>query len=317
VSDHKISFPLFPYHFNSKGSNDEYLVEKADESGNKRRYVCGVASGMQIDKHGERLTKNAIQSMMNQANTGDILLYPDIHGIKDNEDIGILSKQEMLPNGDWKVDFRLYDEYDQLGEDVVIKNEKLWKKLNGFPPYTKRRQKGFSIEGYVPEKDIMGKDGDRRVINDVILDGVVLVPKPAYNSVVEAAYKCLGELSPKVENKVRKEFKSTLSELVNQKETENKYYTKKYEIENALEDAVKDIMSDKWENKRERLEIVFEEFKSMVIDLIINSSDIFQEEEIDDVEGITKSKKIEGLLLEIQKSGKAVLNKIKEVNKNE
>lgn len=318
-NNRKISFQLFPYHYESIDSKNEYLVEKSDPSGRKRRYICGVASGMQIDAHGERLTKNAVQSMMRQANSGDVLLYNDIHGIRDNEDIGILEKAEILPSGDWKTDFRLYDEYDDLGSEIVEKNEKLWKKLNGIPPYTKRRQKGFSIEGYVPEKSIlsMQKDGSQRVIDDVMLDGVVLVPRPAYNSVIEAVYKCLGELSPTVETKVRKQFNSTLSELVNQKETENKYFTKKYEIENALEDAIKEVMVDKFENKRERLEILFEEYKSMIIDLIINSSSMFQEDESENenMGAITQSEKIQGLLLKTQKSLEVFLNKTKEVNK--
>jgi hypothetical protein len=309
----KISFPLFPYKWETINQKNEYLVEKADTGGKKRRYIVGIATGMQIDKHGERLTKNAVHSIINQCNSGDLLLYNDIHGIRDNEDIGILDKAEILPDGDLKTDFRLYDQYDNLGEEIVKSNDKLWRKMNGLPPYTKRRQKGFSIEGYVPENKIIAMDekGGRRVIDDVLLDGVVLVPRPAYNSITEAVCKCLGELTPKIEEKVKKSFNSKLSELINQKEISNQYFNKKYDIEQALEDAIKEIMSDKFENKGERLIIIFDEYKSMMIGLIINSSSLFPSEDSEDDTVIERSEKIKQLLTKAEFNCNSLLEKIR------
>ncbi|MCJ7507833.1 MAG: hypothetical protein MUO85_03765 [candidate division Zixibacteria bacterium] len=174
----RISFYLFPFDW----EHNNHILEKADTKGHKRKYLVGVASGIQIDGHGERLTQNAINSIQRQANSGDILLYQDVHGIRDNDDIGILDESDILPNNDWKTSFRLYDEFDDLDENIVKNNDKLWKKFNGVAPYTRKRQKGFSIEGFVPpdkilsfEKDATGRIG-KRVIDDVILDGVVLVP---------------------------------------------------------------------------------------------------------------------------------------------
>ncbi len=302
----KISFPLFPFDW----EHNNHIIEKSDKTGNKRKYLIGVASGIQVDGHGEHLTQNAINSIQRQFNSGDILLYPDIHGIKDNEDIGILTESEILPNYDWKTSFRLYDEYDDLDDNVVKYNEKLWKKLNGIPPYTKKRQKGFSIEGYVPPEKILscevGKDGrvGKRVIDDVILDGVVLVPKPAYNSVAMAVYKCLGILPPEVEDKIKKSFGLKLQEIVDQKEIQNQYFKKKYDIENALDDAIREIMTDRFENERDRLNIIFEEYKNLMIDLVLNSSDIFLEEKEEDevIKAEDKSEKIKQLLIKTKEN---------------
>jgi len=313
----KISFSFFPYNWETINTKNEYLIEKADSGNHKRRYICGVATGMQVDKHGERLTKNAINSILNQCNSGDLLLYGDVHGIRDNEDIGILDKAELLPNGDLKTDFRLYDELDNLGDEIVKKNDKLWRKMNGLPPYTKRRQKGFSIEGYVPENRIITMDekGGKRVIDDVLLDGVILVPKPAYNSVTEAVCKCLGDLSPKVEEKVKKSFNTKLSDLMNQKELSNQYFNKKYDIETALDEAIKEIMTDNFDNKQERLDLIFDEYKSMVIGLIINSASLFQKEDNETEVALDPSEKTKQLLIKIEKSIKTFLEKVKEVKK--
>lgn len=313
TSNHKISFQLYPYRWET----NEYLIEKADSGDRKRRYICGVATGMQTDKHGERLTKNAISSILNQCNSGDLLLYNDVHGIRDNEDIGILDKAEILPNGDLKTDFRLYDAWDDLGDEIVKSNDKLWRKMNGLPPYTKRRQKGFSIEGYVPEHNIISMDenGGKRIIDDVLLDGVVLVPKPAYNSVTEAVCKCLGEMPPRVEQKVKKSITTKLSDIINQKEMENQYFNKKYDIESALDESIKEIMIDQYENKQERLEIIFDEYKSMVIGLIISSASLFQTEDNEPEIVIDQSEKIKQLLQKSEESLKVFLTKIREVNK--
>ena len=80
-----IQFHFLPYKLDEK----KFAIEKADDDGKKRRYLCGIASGLKIDEHGERMTKKCIDSFMKQANSGEILLYPDAHGIKATEDVGL------------------------------------------------------------------------------------------------------------------------------------------------------------------------------------------------------------------------------------
>lgn len=191
--------------------NGASLVEKSVD-GVKHRYVCGIASGTRVDQHGERLTQRCIDSITRQCKDGDILLYADVHGVKASEDIGILTNFEVDERGDWVTEFRLYDASDKVDSKSLETADKLWKQLNGFPPYTKPRKKGFSIEGYVP--DIGGLVDQKEkfgIIDDIVLEGVVVVPEPAYqDSVIHSVYKALGETP---EWTVRKSIRAQLADF--------------------------------------------------------------------------------------------------------
>lgn len=168
-------------------------IEKSIQ-GRKSKYLVGVASGIDEDAHGEHLTPNCIASLVKQAQEGDVLLFADVHGIKESEDIGIMTDFKVLPDKDWEVEFRLYDESDGVGRDCLDKIGKLWAQLNGLPPYTQPRQKGFSIEGFIPDNQVLQyKKQQHGQIDDMVLEGVVVVPRPAYqNSVVQAIQKSVG-----------------------------------------------------------------------------------------------------------------------------
>ncbi|MDR1127281.1 MAG: hypothetical protein LBL06_04045, partial [Treponema sp.] len=56
----------------------------------KKRYLCGVATGLKQDAHGERMSGTCIRSIIRQSREKDVLLFPDEHGIRESEDIGIL-----------------------------------------------------------------------------------------------------------------------------------------------------------------------------------------------------------------------------------
>lgn len=239
-------------------------VEK-DFNGKKRKYLAGIASGIKTDLHGERMTENAIKSFMEQANSEDILLYPDIHGIRSSEDIGILARAEVLPTGDWYTEYRLYDNEDGVGDMTLEKVDKIWRQVNGLPPYRKPRRKGFSVEGYIPDNGILTVDKDgRRVINDVKLDGVVLVPRPAYNdSIAHAVYKALGETPPWI---------TKLSFRVDYDE-EDSFWYKKTILFTELEKAIAEIITRNEGDIVEDIEGLINEFKKYFIDLIINHRD--------------------------------------------
>jgi hypothetical protein len=138
------------------------------------------------------MSGNCIRSIIKQARERDILLYPDEHGIRESEDIGILRKMQQMPNGDIYVEFRLYDENDNVDKQSIETANKLWAQTNGLAPYTRPREKGFSIEGYIPEdrKDLEDKRENEGIIDDMHVEGFVVVPEPAYeNSVIQTVEK--------------------------------------------------------------------------------------------------------------------------------
>lgn len=276
----KIGKPI-KFNFHPKEFNEgNHTIEKADENGKKRRYLCGISSGIKMDAHGERMTEKCIKSFMDQANSGDILLFPDIHGIKESEDIGILVKAEILPEtNDWYTEYALYDEQDGIGPVKAEKINTLWKQINGLPPYRKARQKGFSIEGIIPEEAvIMDSWGgiDRSVIDDISLDGSVLVPRPAYkDSIATAIYKALGETTP---YRVKSIVESLRSKVVDQ-EVKDNYYKLKWDYQDALEELLDKIMKKSNNNKAEELGILFDEYKDLMINLVLGSEKMFVEEQ--------------------------------------
>jgi hypothetical protein len=275
----EIKFLFHPYKFEDK----KHYLEKSDSNGSKRRFLKGIASGEKTDGHGERLTQKAIKSMQDQANSGDILLYADVHGIKGTDDIGRIESSEISPNGDWIIEARLYDEVDGIGSNTMERVDKLWKQINGLPPYRFAKAKGFSIEGFIPDDGIveMAQDG-RRVIDNVILDGVVTVPRPAYQtSIANAIYKALNETPPWMIEKAADSFKS----IIATDEIQNNYYKKRFQFQDLLEERIENIMlSDNIKEKDRALTALFDGYKEAMIELITQSNGIFKKSEYENEE---------------------------------
>ena len=280
-------------HFHPKGfEQGQHVIEKADSQGRKRRYLAGISSGIRIDEHGERMTEKCIKSFMDQSNSGQVLLYPDKHGIKASEDIGFLSKAQILDSNDWYTEYGLWDKGDGIGAYKAEQIDTIWKQVNGLPPYQKARQKGFSIEGIIPEAAIqMDNFGnvDRKVIDDIALDGVVLVPRPAYkDSVATAIYKALGETTPyRIES-----IQGAIRNKIAAQEVQDSYYKLKWDYQDALEMVLEKIMVKANNNKEEELEVLFDEYKKLMIDLIMSSEKMFAAKqdpsEIIDIAGISE-----------------------------
>jgi len=282
--ENRIKFSFHPYKFDE----GMHAVEKA-ESGIKRKYLQGISSGVKLDGHDERMTENCIKSFASQAGQGDILLYPDVHGIKASNDIGILTKCEILKSGDWFTEYRLYDELDGIGAHKAEMIDTIWKQAKGLPPYRKPRQRGFSIEGYIPDGAILQAQKDehgnlsRRIINDVLLDGVILCPRPAYNdSIANACYKALGEMHPTAKQLLKKDVKSKLREIVDDKELQGKYHQRKWETQDALDTVVEDIMKKNAPEKQDQLILAFDEYRDIMVELLMESSDIFTSEDTEE-----------------------------------
>lgn len=265
----KIQFFFYPHDIGNTSS-----IEKS-EVGQKRRYLKGIASGTQVDGQGERITPNCVRSFQDQANKGDILLYADRHGVAYSADIGILTKSEINPLGDWIVEYRLYDESDNVGANTMETTDKIWKQINGLPPYKVPKQKGFSIEGFIPENGILSMSPNgKRVINEIVLDGCVVVPRPAYRtSVAQAIYKALDEMTPW---NIDKAIGNTFRNLIATDELQNSYYRKRFQFQDRLEEQIETIMvNDEMVDKKGILEKLFNEYSEAMVDLILQSTPIF------------------------------------------
>ena len=266
------------FHFRAEGpGNTPSAIEKTDANGQKHRYLQGVSSGLKFDAHGERMTEKAVSSFMRQASSGDLLLYADAHGVESTKDVGILDDARVLENGDWFTEYRLYDETDEVDRASTETASKLWKQVNGLPPYKRPRSKGFSIEGFIPEEpgamelDVSG----RKAINEVKLDGIVVVPRPAYeDSVTSAVYKALDETMPGLPVKT---IAGQIRQMVEQGEQSEEYYRQRYLIEDATSDLVRRIMAEEDDGqRRERLEAVFQEHGQMMLDLVLRHPEAFE-----------------------------------------
>jgi hypothetical protein len=278
----RINFYCQPFGF----EKSEHAIEKDNKAGAKGRYLKGIASGSKIDGTGERITENAIKSMMEQAKSGEILLYADRHNVMHSNDIGKMTDQSIMPNGDWLVEFKLYEPADGMGANTDETVNKIWKQLKGLPPYTKPRQRGFSIEGFIPDAGIlqMSDDGTNRIIDDVKLDGVVLVTRPAYEtSIASAIYKALEERMP---HQVRKEISNKLNNAVRKAESNDNYYKQRYRLQDIFSDEIENIMKDGGDQFA--LESLFEEYAIAMMELLQNNKGAFLEESntesVDEVE---------------------------------
>ena len=267
--------PHLSLHFRPLEGDSLFAVEK-DEGGVKRRYLEGIASGIQVDGHGERMTEKCIRSFQRQAESGDILLYEGLHGVNFVDDIGKLVKSWIDEMGNWRATFRLYDDQDGIGPVKMEKVDSVWAQLNGLPPYTKPKQKGFSIEGEVPEGGLVSADmAGRRVMDDVELEGVVLVNKPAFrDSVAHAVYKCIGVPMP---HQVRKGLEKTLAEELEAADETELYYRRHFHLQDALDCKVREIMSGPDVERRGRLEDLFTEYSSLAVDDILSHQSAYSD----------------------------------------
>lgn len=260
----------------------EHVVEKADSTGQKRRYIRGISSGILKDGDGERMTMTAIDSMHDQAQKGDILFFSGKHGVNFTDDIGILTDSSIINNQDWFTEYRLYDEADRMGAMTLERADKVFLQVSGLPPYKKPKEYGFSIEGVIPDGSILSQkkmeDGTvkNRVINHVDLQGVVLVSKPSYANVAASVYKALGELQPAAGMKLHKDFQSNFRTQLQNEEMRDSFYRQQYSMNDALMDSIEKIMLISDGRASERLQILFEEYSPAMIELILQHEEAFQ-----------------------------------------
>ena len=111
-------------------------------------------------------------------------------------------------------------------------------------------------------------------IDDVVLDGIGVVPRPAYtSSMALAVSKALGT---KIESRVRKDFKNRIKDKINLNELNDKYFVRRTEFQDVLEEEIEEVMrADSIQDKQKSLIELLDEFKEHMIDLIRNSAGRF------------------------------------------
>ena len=231
-----------------------------------RRYVEGVSSGIGVDGHQERMTLKAIEGFMQQAQQGDVFLFADIHGIKASQDIGVLVDARIEPNGDWWTKYRIYDELDQnVGPNKLEVCNTVWAQMNGLPPYSHPQTRGFSVEGHIPPGGLISanKDGGERVMDAMVLHGVVLVEYPAYQpSIAQAVTKALDEISM--------EGPHTLESKMHEERLERLLMERKVRLDEVLDETIEDIMQDPTiTDRRNALVAVFNEYRDKMVEILM------------------------------------------------
>jgi hypothetical protein len=237
----KIEFLLHPADHDSKAKKSagaKWYIEKDEGDGTKGRYFCGVASGISVDAHGERMSAACVKDFHAQTQEKEILLYAN-HDRVYTQDIARLTKSEILDNGDWYTEYKLHN--DSPEADIA------WQQATGTGRYTKAKQFGFSIEGYIPDGAVDMSDGGH-VIQKVDLDpGVALVSKPAYQtSVAGAIAKAFGS------RPVKKDAMTT--QIAQARTGERDFTERKWNLLTAYEQACEAILnSDKETDEKEFL----------------------------------------------------------------
>ena len=268
----KASIPIHAadYEKHTKSKDPEnpvtYYVEKADGDGIKRRYLYGIGSGPDVDGHGDNMTDKALDGMIQQASEKDITLYVN-HGKDFIGDIGILTEMRRVEGGnDLLFKFRLYDDEDLKIAPELIANvnaaKSTWLQVNGLYPYTKKRQFGFSIEGWVPE-DKRTKTDTGWSIDWVDLDpGVAVVPKPAYESSMVGAI--VKSLNYRAEQSGKKEASLFTENLAG-----NEIQELLWNISSAFHNSVYQVVENEdldSEAKIAKLESIFDDYRVAFID---------------------------------------------------
>jgi len=143
-----------------------------DDKGNEveERYVEGIASGTELDLHGDRMAPSAIESMAKSLKQHVIALNAE-HDTSWLGELGDIDKLEISDNNDLGIKAKLNE---------MSSATDLWYAL------TKNNKKlGLSIGGYVKEYEMVKEgEGDKakwvRLYKEIDLDHIAVTSSPAY-----------------------------------------------------------------------------------------------------------------------------------------
>jgi len=166
---------------------------RKDIDGVSHMYIAGLASGVNLDYHGEKMAKSAIHAFAKAIEEGiylpdgELSLIPLRSGHRDEWDdvLGYVTKAEI------DSDFNLWIEAE-LDEDSSTARD-LFTKLNSPPRPNKPLKLGFSVGGKIKKASYDWDETIKarvKVIEDVLLREISVVGSPAYpTAYVEALQK--------------------------------------------------------------------------------------------------------------------------------
>ena len=201
----------------------------------------------------------------------------DLHGKGATDDIGMLTNSKILEDGNWWIEARLYDENDNIGSYKLEKANDLWNQVNGIDPYAEAKQKGFSIEGYLTDLEKIDATTGGRIINNMELDYMAVVPRPAYkDSIAHSVAKSLGA---QTEWAIRKTISNKIEMKLNERKESENLNTEKWALESALGEVVDSIMSSDSLDKYTELNTTLDEFKNAHIKILMKYEDTFSSQD--------------------------------------
>ncbi len=157
-------------------SVDASITKTWQDAATGERYIRGVASGVEEDRDGERVSKRAIAKMAQQPTTGGSIKLTSSHQQDWATEIGDVTKLQH----DAATDELIYEaKLPPEGEDPLA--DKAWRKLT-----KEGRQLGVSIGGKLRSAyfEMVEKGGKgprrRKVLDDVLLRHIALTDTPSY-----------------------------------------------------------------------------------------------------------------------------------------
>jgi len=185
------------------------IIKDKDGKEVEERYVEGVASGTELDLHGDRMAPSAIESMAKSLKKHVIALNSE-HDTSWLGELGDIDKLEVAKNNDLEIKAKLNE---------MSSSNDLWIAL------TKQNKKlGLSIGGHVKEYETVkeGKKGEEkwiRVYKEIDLDHIAVTSSPAYpKSWVSNIAKSIKNSDKSLLKKVEDKKKDNKGKLKNKKE---------------------------------------------------------------------------------------------------
>ena len=169
--------------------------ERIDSDGESHMYIQGLASGVGLDHHGERMAKSAIQAFAKAVSdgtylpNGDLSLIPLRSGHRKEWDdiLGYVTKAEIDD------DYNLWIEAEL--DDSSSTARDLFKKLQRPPRSGRPLQLGLSVGGKIKKANYVWDETVKsrvKTIEDVLLREISVVGSPAYpTAYVEALEKSI------------------------------------------------------------------------------------------------------------------------------
>jgi len=214
-----------------------------DEKGTEveERFVTGVASSTDIDKHGDKMTSGCLKIMADSLKQHILYLNAE-HDTSWQSELGDLEKLEVNDKNQLVMEAKL---------NKMSKSKDLWYALTEL-----KKKLGLSIGGYVKEYEMVKDEEDednprwRRVFKDIELDHIAVTSSPANPKTwVDVITKSLDPV------KEKKLLKNTKRSIDMGKETKKEIKTSKEEEQEEEQKKTKEKETKKEEKKETKKEI--------------------------------------------------------------